>query len=159
MSMDPEILDYCAAQPSEETLQECSNGKDDDRNTFVDCNDFSCARSMDAEVIAYCDTKLERTVDRCTDGIDNDGNGYVDCGDFGCSGSSDPAVLQACQESYTDTPGGGEEDTKCSDGMDNDGDGFIDCEDWDCFYNPDVSVCADAVEICALPLIKGPPRP
>jgi len=129
-----EILDYCASLPQENTLDTCKNGVDDDNNGFTDCNDFSCSRSTNVEVVDYCLSVGENTFDKCKNGIDDDNNGFVDCNDFSCSQSELPDVRAACQESING-------DAACQDGLDNDLDGFIDCDDFDCSWDPNITVC------------------
>lgn len=127
--------------PSDETtLTACKDGIDNDQNGYTDCEDFSCAKSRDATVVAYCESlPKENTLDACKNKIDDDNNGYTDCEDFSCRNHADLAVRQACQESVGLTIA--EVNQKCSDTIDNDQDGFIDCADWDCSWNPDVTVC------------------
>ena len=139
MSMDQEILDYCASLPSEETLEECSNGVDEDGNGFIDCQDYSCSMSDDPEVFAYCDEQLENSLEKCHNGFDDDDNGFSDCADFSCA--------DFCTESLA--AAGKTPNDQCSDGEDNDADGFVDCEDWDCSYDPLVTAC-DGPGICAM---------
>lgn len=103
----------------ETTLQECSNGLDDDGDGPVDCADPGCG------VYEMCfdssGTNTENTLPRCQDGIDNDGNGLIDCADkAGCG------AFKFCLPPVENTP------ELCLDGKDNDGDGFVDCKDSDC---------------------------
>jgi hypothetical protein len=111
----------------EVSLETCSDGLDNDGNSFTDCQDFSCSMSTVAEIIEHCDgveIAEENTLETCTDGLDNDSDGFVDCADFDCES-------EAFQ---CGSPDLGEETSPaaCTDGLDNDGDGFIDCKDFDC---------------------------
>jgi hypothetical protein len=51
----------------------CNDGVDNDGNSFIDCEDFTCANST----VIECN---------CGDNIDNDNDGFVDCDDFDCVG-------------------------------------------------------------------------
>jgi hypothetical protein len=127
------VLDYCESL-SESTLEQCSDGVDNDNNRYIDCADYSCSRSEDEEVKSYCEARLENSFEKCHDRLDNDGNGFTDCADFSCS--------EFCQESLPGVNDKGmslSADDRCHDGDDNDADGFVDCDDWDCSYNPEVN--------------------
>jgi len=89
--------------PPNET--DCSNGIDDDGDTFTDCDDSDCVDDP------ACEVALETN---CFNGFDDDGNGDTDCADANCQATED-----ACVES--------EESPYCTDGIDNDGDDLIDC--------------------------------
>jgi hypothetical protein len=56
-------------------LETCDNGRDDDADGAVDCDDPDCAGSE------ACGEVL------CGDGNDDDGDGLVDCADSDCAGS------------------------------------------------------------------------
>ena len=139
-SEDPEVAAFCRAR-SETSAERCSDGRDNDGNGFIDCQDFSCTGSdADPEAIELCERVTERSAANCSDGIDNDGNGFIDCRDNGCRFSNDPAVKSVCFESA--------DPAACGDGIDNDGDGFTDCDDFDCAYNPDVDRCRAQTKPC-----------
>ena len=148
---------------------DCTNGKDDDNDSMVDCADADCANA------AACkpDGQPENTNARCSDWVDNDDNGAMDCDDMNCRGegitvcqgswdtmeamqqssgqssSLDQSVLPELGEgkSFEDLIGtmgdndGERNDLLCSDGRDNDGDGRVDCADFGCRFSPDVTVC------------------
>ena len=148
---------------------DCTNGKDDDNDSMVDCADADCAK-LD---VCKPDGQPENTNARCSDWIDNDDNGVMDCDDMNCSGegitvcqgswdamesmqqsggqtsSMDQSVLPELGEgkSFEDLIGtmgdndGERNDLYCSDGRDNDGDGRVDCDDFGCRFSPDVTVC------------------
>ena len=123
----PEVLDYCNSFPSEDTLEACSNGIDDDNNGFTDCEDFSCSMSTDPEILDYCDSfPSEDTLDTWSNGVDDDENGFADCADFSCSQSEDPAIQEYCEDQLEATY------ERCTDCIDNDGNGFVDCGDFSC---------------------------
>jgi hypothetical protein len=86
---------------TEDTAELCSDGKDNDGNSFIDCNDFGCCPLVDCKTVApdsTCATKgsggsggsgggpgtPENTVALCGDGQDNDGDKFKDCDDFDC---------------------------------------------------------------------------
>ena len=77
------------ASSPENTNAACSDGVDNDRDGYVDCNDFSCSRNP-ALTVCPSDGGVptpspENTNATCRDGVDNDRDGYVDCNDFDCS--------------------------------------------------------------------------
>jgi hypothetical protein len=63
----------------ENTNALCSDGIDNDGDSYGDCADLHCKESCD---ITACG--IENTPEFCTDGIDNDNNGKIDCDDPGC---------------------------------------------------------------------------
>jgi len=127
-------------------LEVCNDGKDNDCDGLVDCNDTDCAQASvcapppvcnDADGDGYfaepgCGTSVDcddsdpsvnpGALEVCDDGIDNDCNGLIDCADGRCS--SNPV----CAPSVTPEI--------CDDGIDNDGDGSVDCADRDCRRDP-----------------------
>lgn len=150
-------IEHCTPTGSEDTAASCSDGIDNDCNTFTDCDDFNC--------FAFCCVPSgdERGDDDCSDGVDNNCDGFADCGSYSCSLD---VLVTVCDEHETacsdglDNDGDGDpdcddrdcrwimgstcsclecSDTACSDGIDNDGNGFEDCEDWDCSFNYNVS--------------------
>jgi hypothetical protein len=167
MSLDPEVVDYCAQMPSEDTLDACTNGVDDDENGYTDCGDFSCSQSEDPAIQEYCAEQLETTYERCTDCVDNDGNGYTDCGDFSCVNAQAADGSYACRESGTrevtaEEYGCDESSCAsalqqlvlsnakqfCGDNEDNDRDGFVDCEDFDCAMDPVANPSLNIGDLC-----------
>ena len=71
---------------------DCTNGKDDDNDSMVDCADADCAK-LD---VCKPDGQPENTNARCSDWIDNDDNGVMDCDDMNCSGEG----ITVCQGSW-----------------------------------------------------------
>ncbi len=129
---DPECLQKpCPGRvvclSTEDTDALCTDGVDNDGNGFIDCGDFSCARSQYVTVCCSATAEVEDTDALCNDGIDNDCNGYTDCDDRSCSESE---LVTVCSMPTPETPENTEE--ACSDGEDNDHDGRVDCADWDC---------------------------
>ena len=140
----------------ENTVALCTDGKDNDGNKYIDCNDKGCCGIVDCsdEPASYCGkgnaggssggTK-ENTAALCKDGKDNDGDGFKDCDDYDCCDLETCGSTTACgKQGGTGGSGGsssGKENTValCSDGKDNDGDKFIDCDDYDCC---DVASCS-----------------
>ena len=79
----------------ENTLADCTDGKDNDGDGRADCFDSDCGRlaGSDLELIRdFCGAEAEDTQERCSDGIDNDLNGYTDCDDFSCSRNENQAL-------------------------------------------------------------------
>lgn len=107
----------------------CSDGKDNDGNGFIDCEDNSCRGTS-----VCCTSKgTEDTLEACSDGIDNDCNGYIDCGDYSCSRSKNPEIVKYCQA--INCPAGISDEItleECSDGIDNNCNGYVDCQDNSC---------------------------
>lgn len=106
----------------ENTNELCSDGLDNDGDSYFDCADTDCINSA---AVTLCNADAEDSQVLCSDGQDNDGDGLVDCADpecesFGCTEASDEY---------------------CADGIDNDGDGWTDCEDFSCKYGCEVTVC------------------
>ncbi|MGE3166079.1 MAG: hypothetical protein AB7O52_14325 [Planctomycetota bacterium] len=126
----------CLAAPGCPPSEICSNGIDDDGDTFVDCSDFDCTG------MPPCIPEV------CNNGIDDDGDTFVDCSDFDCTGMP-PCIPEICNNGIDDD---GDTFVDCSDfdctgmppcipeicnnGIDDDGDTFVDCNDFDCVGNP-----------------------
>jgi hypothetical protein len=119
---------HATAQPEPDKELNCSDGKDNDGDGVIDCEDADCADNPACQSPPPS-AKPDRETN-CTDRIDNDGDSVVDCADSDCY--DDPA----CK------PNGMPENTNslCSDFIDNDGDGAIDCDDMDC-QGPGVTAC------------------
>ena len=66
--------------PSEQRAL-CSDGKSNDGDDYIDCDDFDCNGT---EVCGGAG-EPENTDEACSDGIDNDKDTYVDCKDFDCT--------------------------------------------------------------------------
>jgi hypothetical protein len=105
----------------------CSDGRDNDGDGLVDCDDPSCAG------LGGCPGGGGAEI--CDDLVDNDLDGLVDCDDSDCA--NDPACVQ---------PG----EVDCADHEDNDNDGFVDCDDSDCVGTPDCPVgesdCSNGID-------------
>jgi len=110
----------------------CSDGIDNDRNGWTDCDEFLCKFNP---FVSVCPDE-ERGDRECSDGRDNDGDGAADCLDWSCSKS--PWVT-VCDNTEHD-------DATCLDGEDNDGDEHVDCDDRNCQAGPFVTVCGDPCE-------------
>ena len=63
----------------ENTVEKCTDGIDNDGNSFTDCEDFSCRQANDITVAQVCQESLALVAadadERCSDGQDNDGDG------------------------------------------------------------------------------------
>ncbi len=115
---------------SENTNKLCSDGKDNDGDGQVDCDDLSCQTGVGVTV---CESGVaEADNSACSDGKDNDDDGKIDCFDDDCNNNIAVTVCSSGDENTN---------TTCSDGLDNDGDGKTDCSDSDCKDNPTVTVC------------------
>ena len=82
--------------------EDCFNKIDDNENGLVDCDDSACKKEL------KCQPEI------CNDGIDNNGNGLIDCNEGTCF------VQLICKPEI------------CDDGIDNNGDGKADCDDPKC---------------------------
>jgi MYXO-CTERM domain-containing protein len=153
-------LGKCVKDSTPETTDAaCSDGKDNDGDGKVDCDDPDCK----GEKVTVCAATKESSDADCADGKDNDGNGLIDCKDPNCIGSK-PCPAENTNETCSDgkdndndglidcsdpdcksasiTVCGDENtDAACKDGKDNDGDGLVDCKDPNCSDNPKVTVC------------------
>ena len=111
-------------------LAVCDNGRDDDRDRFVDGDDPGCADGSEAPV-------NERPARECDNGKDNDGDKLVDLKDPGCASATDNDESNVLA-------------TACADGSDNDGDKLRDLKDPGCASATDndesnvlATACAD----------------
>jgi hypothetical protein len=125
-------------QPAASEAGLCSNGLDDDRDGFADCDDDD-----------DCGMEPSCTETMCSDGLDDDGDFSIDCEDYDCS--TDPACAEKCDDAIdndldfltdcedsdcdADPACAGLE--RCANGTDDDGDGDVDCFDDDCLFHPD----------------------
>lgn len=119
-------------------VEVCDDGKDNDGNLYIDCEDFWCFRDPVCNEV-------------CTDGKDNNNNGKIDCLDFNC------LEAEQCREVCTDSiDNNGDLEVDCfdlrcamtepacwlldyrhpfelcDDKIDNNKDGMTDCEDKSC---------------------------
>lgn len=79
-------LAVVAAEAGKVKVEICDNGRDDDRDGFIDCDDSNCEgypACGDCEV-------SEEPEGTCIDGLDNDCDGLVDEADPDCGGVGDP---------------------------------------------------------------------
>jgi hypothetical protein len=132
----------------------CGDGKDNDCDGLVDCQDPDCGGLNCSPFGLTCNatTKTcsicpgsQNVETTCSDGIDNDCNGLIDCKDTNCQpsasapGKSCGSFGKACTSLNGGTcecsgNGGAPQavETSCGDGFDNDCNGKIDCEDSAC---------------------------
>ena len=165
----PQAVQYCAslsgaggatsssalnAGEDENTLEACSDGVDNDGDSYVDCDDFDCTgSSAPPEVIQYCDEwaasrpdeSSESTRELCSNGIDDDEDGFTDCMDYSCTDAGRGATADAIEYCSSIMEVTFE---SCTDGIDNDGNGYTDCEDFSCSEADDAEVrvaCQESV--------------
>ena len=103
-------------------METCADGEDNDRDGYVDCDDFSCSQSENADVAALCGGEPEATFEACSDGIDNDGDGTIDYPADAACAHGNPSEIEGMRGRNEGSP------AQCSDGIDNDGDGKTDYE-------------------------------
>ena len=75
----------------ENTNALCSDGIDNDKDSYTDCRDFDCLEKNNSS-ITVCKTPEENNDALCKDGIDNDKDGYTDCKDYDCSKNTNVTV-------------------------------------------------------------------
>ncbi len=122
----------------------CGDGRDNDRNGLVDCDDPDCMvySTLCGPNIPLVnrDPEPERVIRlpsgrasilMCLDGIDNDDNGSSDCGERKCQSTPETC----CTFEFNDA--------RCSDGVDNDRTGFFDCGENACRLGMFVTVCEE----------------
>lgn len=82
---------------NQNTVEICNDGIDNDWDSFIDCDDFSCDNDSFC-MVEICDDGKDNDNDgfidgddwdcdeskNCNDGIDNDNDGYIDCDDYDC---------------------------------------------------------------------------
>ncbi|MEC7523674.1 MAG: hypothetical protein VYE22_27575 [Myxococcota bacterium] len=109
----------------------CANGRDDDQDGRIDCQDSDCLMNghCGEQIPLTPPLGVENTFELCSNGIDDDEDGQFDCGDRGCQ-----AIMELCCLTEVD-------DETCSNGIDDDGNGFADCQDFSCRNNDFVTVC------------------
>ena len=129
---------------SEDSIDRCSDGIDNDDNGKIDCNDEQCKQ------FDHCRSPVnpvpENTEELCNDGIDNDNNQKTDCQDESCK------QFDHCKSPVNPVPENTEE--LCNDGIDNDNNQKTDCQEESCkqFDHckiPDNSVKEDTKELCS----------
>jgi hypothetical protein len=137
--------------PTQNLVENCGDGQDNDGNGQTDCEDADCA-AFEACLAEVCD-----------DGVDNNGNGDIDCAEATCAGQAgcleqgncadnqdnDLDGQTDCDDADCDAAANCREQGNCSDLEDNDGDGQTDCDDADCDADPACQVgnnCNDGVD-------------
>lgn len=73
----------------------CSDGLDNDNDTYIDLNDPGCFSLTDND-----ETDIAASTNACSDGIDNDGDGYIDAGDPGCLSASHNSELNRVSRTF-----------------------------------------------------------
>lgn len=72
-----------AGKPGGDTETKCSDGRDNDRDGLIDCDDPDCLGTPECSC-----TINENPEISCGDGVDNDCDGLMDCDDPDCAGSA-----------------------------------------------------------------------
>jgi hypothetical protein len=124
----------------------CNDGKDNNCNGNIDCQDAACLNVVCGANNKRCDSNFmctcvvpggvsQTTETICTDGLDNDCNGLIDCADPSCNNAYCGPYGMECLTGTCKCSGGGAPqavETNCNDGKDNDCDGLTDCYDPNC---------------------------
>jgi hypothetical protein len=118
----------------------CTDGNDNDNDTFTDCDDFDCCTDQACITDPNCVEPVENDDTLCGNGMDDDMDGLEDCEDDSCHGHPNVTV---CNEADA-----GDFATVCDDGIDNDDDGYTDCEDRDCLRAAAANNTAGQTGIC-----------
>jgi 5-methylthioadenosine/S-adenosylhomocysteine deaminase len=110
----------------------CSDGIDNDGDSYIDCKDFDCSKNPNVTVCGAAGQ-----------------GGAAGAGTAGAAGDAGSAGTGGAAGAGTGGAAGAsgeaeDTDAACSDGVDNDGDSYIDCIDFDCSQNPNVTVCGSA---------------
>ena len=87
----------------------CWDGRDNDGDGMVDCDDPECATDINC-----------LREENCGDGLDDEPDGWIDCADPDCFGEAPHCTTE----------------TDCADWYDNDLDSLTDCDDPDCVGSP-----------------------
>lgn len=140
-------------------LETCNNGKDDDGNGKVDCQDSVCfeqACQLPGGTQGTCTGQgacvcATGAVEVCSDGVDNNCDGKADCQDTTCGSKTCtlPSGLSGlCNAGSCACPNKPE---VCNNGVDDDCDGLVDCADSACqpVGNEQGKVCDVAGNTCA----------
>lgn len=142
----------CTCDGTEAREVSCGDGKDNDCDGTIDCEDSDClGKVCDASTGRVCPGPSPSTcgvcltgtseANRCSDGKDNDCDGLVDCFDPDCQPSTGQGALcnafggRCIMTSGIPScgcPGGATVENACSGGVDDDCDGKTDCADEDC---------------------------
>ena len=132
----------------ENTTALCSDGKDNDGDTLIDCEDPGCLtmtlpESPGNTVCPHTTGEdgsvsiVENNDYTCSDGKDNDGNGFADCSDRNCKQLRYCCPAPAAENSLE----------ACSDGVDNDCDGYTDCASYTC-TRANRGATQEAIDFC-----------
>ena len=147
MACNDSLLVQKGIMPEGQTVQECTDGVDNDEDGFIDCDDQDCS------IYDECSSETVReegTVEGdCADGIDNDNDGFIDCEDMGCldadvsndTGIGEPSTEPTSEPSETDP-----------NLTDDDGDGYSE-NDGDC-DDTNASIYPNANDRPSMELIK-----
>jgi hypothetical protein len=121
--MDHERSVTVTFESSPTATSQCEDGRDNDRDGFVDEADPGCSADE-----TEAPNNRSAPASECSDGRDNDGDGLIDsaqdpgCASGGTEADSATPSRTATQPAAPPPPAASE----CSDGRDNDGDGLVD---------------------------------
>ncbi|UCF09888.1 MAG: thrombospondin type 3 repeat-containing protein, partial [Candidatus Bipolaricaulota bacterium] len=132
-----------------DSVEDCTNGVDDDCDGAIDCSDSDCYTDGDGDGHALppcgddCDDGNSLVFPGATetcDGVDNDCDGVADEGNPGGGAPCDGPDSDFCQEGIIQCSGGalicsdttGDSVEDCTNGIDDDCDGLTDSDDPDC---------------------------
>ncbi len=77
----------CVRTGDENNVTACTDGRDNDCDGYLDCDDRNCSCVAGcAAAVVGCTCRGQETQNAlCRNAIDDDCNGFIDCNDFGCS--------------------------------------------------------------------------
>ncbi|HEY3450530.1 MAG TPA: MopE-related protein [Myxococcales bacterium] len=138
---------WCTDGECTKSVENCSDGKDNDRDGATDCADSDCpgqpckpsptAFTCDAQQQCSCHGVVSPPPETtCDDHYDDDCDGAIDCDDSDCQDKS-CGVGCVCKDLKRT-------ESSCENFTDDDGDGATDCADPDC----DGAACTDGCK-CA----------
>ncbi len=112
----------------------CTDGKDNDLNGKIDCQDSACQSTAACQEIPTNTDSGGNNM--CHNGVDDNGDGLIDCAAAACQPSS------YCNEVPGVTDAGGT--PLCGNGKDDNGNGLIDCADPGCagYVGPPGASCS-----------------
>lgn len=127
----------CTTPPAG-TFPQCSDGKDNDRDTLIDKDDSGCHTDFDASNDFSYNKSLNNEssakppLPQCGDGLDNDRDTLIDAEDGGCHTDFDAGNALSYNKNLDNESNTVPAAPQCSDKKDNDKDNLVDEKDPGC---------------------------